>query len=49
MSPKVVYTYFDGRGRGELPRLVMKAGGIEFEDDRVQFEDWPGDLKESED
>ncbi len=45
MSPKVVYTYFDVRARGELARLIMKAGGIDFEDNRVNPMDWPGELK----
>ncbi|KAH9495859.1 Glutathione S-transferase 4 [Bulinus truncatus] len=33
--------YFDGRGRGELARLIMAAAGKEFEDIRFNFEEWP--------
>ncbi len=45
--PKVVYTYFDARARGELPRLIMKAGGIEFEDKRLDRREWSPELKQS--
>jgi glutathione S-transferase len=33
-------TYFDFYGRAEITRLVFAAGNIEYEDHRVQFEDW---------
>lgn len=39
--PAYKFTYFDVRGRGELPRYVFYAAGRDFEDDRVQREDWP--------
>ena len=34
-------TYFDLSGRGELIRLVFAAGNINYEDNRVKFEEWP--------
>jgi putative intracellular protease/amidase/glutathione S-transferase len=40
LSP-VRLQYFDGPGRGQLPRLVLACGGKEFEDVRVQQADWP--------
>lgn len=32
--------YFDGKGRGETARLVMRYGGLEFEDIRFTFEEF---------
>ncbi|XP_076451291.1 S-crystallin SL11-like [Babylonia areolata] len=32
--------YFDGRGRGEVLRLLLTAAGQKFEDKRLQFQDW---------
>uniref|UniRef100_A0AC34FGJ4 Glutathione S-transferase n=1 Tax=Panagrolaimus sp. ES5 TaxID=591445 RepID=A0AC34FGJ4_9BILA len=37
-------TYFDIRGLGETTRLILRAAGVDFEDNRVTFEQW-GDLK----
>lgn len=34
-------TYFNGRGRGELTRLILVAAGQEFEDERLAREQWP--------
>merc|ERR1711887_107285 len=34
-------TYFDGRARGEIIRLVFAAGKKNFEDVRITFEQWP--------
>jgi glutathione S-transferase len=34
-------TYFNGRGRAELSRLVFAAAGIAFEDVRLEKEQWP--------
>ena len=33
--------YFDIKGRAEVPRLVLHAAKIEFEDQRIQFGEWP--------
>lgn len=33
--------YFNLRGRGEIIRLVLTAAGVEFEDRRVEFSEWP--------
>ncbi|PAA94396.1 hypothetical protein BOX15_Mlig020427g1 [Macrostomum lignano] len=32
--------YFDGRGRGEIIRLVFAAAGVDFEDIRFDLEEW---------
>ena len=34
-------TYFNGRGRGEIARMLFAAAGKEFEDVRIEFPDWP--------
>lgn len=39
--PKLALTYFDIHGgRGEVARLALFIGGIEFEDRRVKLADW---------
>ncbi|KAH9495857.1 Glutathione S-transferase 3 [Bulinus truncatus] len=38
---KYRFYYFNGRGRGELARLLFAVGGQEFEDLRFSSEDWP--------
>lgn len=40
-SSKDVLHYFNARGRGELIRLLRAQGGVEYVDDRVEFEKWP--------
>jgi len=34
-------TYFDVAGRAELTRLIFAKAQIDYEDDRIQFADWP--------
>lgn len=46
MSPKIVLTYLNLPGRGEIIRLVLSAGNLDFEDKRVTREEWK-DLKQS--
>ncbi len=39
----VTLSYFDfSGGRGEECRLALHLGGVEFNDDRIDFNDWPG-------
>jgi len=38
MSDQYKLTYFDIRGLAEVSRLVFKAAGVAFEDDRIAFE-----------
>lgn len=38
--PTYKFTYFDGRGRGELCRYVFLAADKDFEDERLTFEKW---------
>ena len=33
--------YFNLRGRGELSRFVFAQAGVEYEDERIEFKDWP--------
>ena len=40
-APKVKLVYFDLQAKGELTRLLLKCGKIEFEDFRFGFDDWP--------
>ena len=46
MSPNVVFHYFPVMARGEIGRLILAAGGIEFTDNRITFPDW-GKIKPS--
>ena len=41
MAPSVKLTYFDIYGRGELTRLMLKAGKLDFEDCRLPFNECP--------
>lgn len=36
--------YFNCRARGEVCRLILIQAGVDFQDERVEFEEWP-DLK----
>ncbi|KAI9340210.1 putative glutathione S-transferase [Obelidium mucronatum] len=42
-NEKPIFTYWNlpARGRGEVNRLFFAEAGIEFEDVRVDFPDWP--------
>ena len=41
-NPKLKLTYWDmPGGRGEPARLAMVVGGVEFEDHRIGFAEWP--------
>jgi len=33
-------TYFNGRGRAELSRLIFAQAGVEYEDVRIERADW---------
>uniref|UniRef100_A0AC35UBY0 Glutathione S-transferase n=1 Tax=Rhabditophanes sp. KR3021 TaxID=114890 RepID=A0AC35UBY0_9BILA len=37
----IKFTYFDGMGRGEVTRMLLKIGGQDFVDNRIAIEDWP--------
>eukprot|EP00951_Prasinocladus_malaysianus_P034501 scaffold348578_cov21-Prasinocladus_malaysianus.AAC.1 len=38
---KIVLTYFnDGKGRSELPRLCLKYGEVEFDDERIPYDEY---------
>ncbi len=40
MPEKIVLTYFNGRGKAELSRMIMAQAGIDYEDRRVTQEEW---------
>merc|ERR1711974_184134 len=39
-APKYKLTYFDARGRGECPRWILLQGGVDFEDVRLDMDQW---------
>jgi hypothetical protein len=41
-----ILTYFNGEGLGEAIRLLLAYGNVEFEDKRIEDEEWD-DVKES--
>merc|ERR1711990_1219741 len=41
----VKLVYFDAQARGEIIRLLLAAGNIDYEDRRVHFSEWPGTIK----
>ena len=49
--PSYKLYYFPGRGRAELSRFVFAQAGVQYEDERVQGEEWgklkPGELARS--
>ena len=40
MPAKFKISYFDIKGRAELPRLVFAAAGKEFDDERISGDKW---------
>ena len=38
--------YFNGKGRAEPARLILAQAGVDYEDHRIEFADWPA-LKSS--
>merc|ERR1739844_802286 len=38
---KILKMYFGARGRGELSRFILAYAGRDFEDNRIQFSEWP--------
>lgn len=38
---KYTLHYFNLKGRGEIVRLMLVAAGVDFEDHRVEREEWP--------
>lgn len=45
-NPTFKLTYFNIRGLAEPIRFLLAYGGIEYEDNRIEREEWPA-LKES--
>jgi glutathione S-transferase len=43
--PMVKFVYFDAEAKGEVTRLLLSAGNIDYEDFCVSFADWPGTHK----
>merc|ERR1712008_133177 len=40
-TTKIKLTYFNGKGRTEPARLILAYAGVDYEDCRIEFEDWP--------
>jgi len=40
-APTYKLYYFNGRGRGETTRMMLKHADIAFDDTRLEFKDWP--------
>ena len=39
--PSYKLTYFSFKGRAEVSRLIFAQGGVEYEDHRIEKEEWP--------
>jgi len=42
IMPDVNFTYFDLQAKGELTRILLNYGNINFKDERISFDAWPG-------
>jgi len=40
-TPNYKLTYFNGRGRAEVSRLIFAQAGVPYQDNRISKEDWP--------
>ena len=41
MPPVYKLTYFHGRGRGEVSRIMFAQAAVEYVDDRIELSAWP--------
>ena len=41
IMPMVKLVYFDAEARGEVARILLAAGNIDYEDSRISFAEWP--------
>ena len=46
--PKLTLCYFNGRGKAEPTRYMLKMAGVDFEDKRIGGDDWKNTWKPSE-
>ena len=46
--PAYKLTYFDAKARAEVPRLLFAKAGVEYEDVRVNKEQFTPDYKDSQ-
>ena len=38
---KIKLTYFNARGRAEAARYILALAEVDYDDNRVEFADWP--------
>jgi hypothetical protein len=38
---KIKLSYFNFKARAELSRLILAQAGVDYEDFRIEMEDWP--------